>query len=101
MSTKKKYTSEDLHREFGDLTFAKVLSSFRLSEGASQKDFAKKLALSPANLCDLEKARKLPSPLRAAKIAKQLGLPEAFLIQVALQDVLRASKLHYTVRLAA
>lgn len=101
MSTKSKYTSEDLNKEYGDLTFAKVLSSFRLSEGISQKDFAKKLALSPANLCDLEKARKLPSPIRAAKIAKRLGLPEVFLIQVALQDVLRVSNLKYTVRLAA
>ncbi len=101
MNTKKTYRSEELFKTYGNLTFAEVLQSFRLSEEVSQKDFAKKLHLSPANLCDLEKGRKLPSPSRAAQIAKKLGIPEALLIQVALQDELRAARLDYKVSLAA
>ena len=67
----------------------------------TQFSFAKKLALTAANLCDLEKGRKIPSPVRAAKIAKKLGLAPAFLIQVALQDGLRKEKLDFKISVAA
>ena len=101
MSTKKRYTSEDLFKEYGDLTFGKILQSFRLSDGLSQVEFAKKLNISPANLCDLEKGRKLPAPMRAIRIAKKLGLSEAFLVQVALQDMLKRDNIKFKISLAA
>jgi transcriptional regulator with XRE-family HTH domain len=101
MTTKRVYTSEDFFRKYGPLTFAEILSGDRLCNEISQKDFAKKLRISPANLCDLEKGRKIPSPRRAADIAKRLGMSEALFVQVALQDALRAAKLPYTVSLAA
>ena len=101
MRTKKTYTIENFNKEFGTLTFAKLLRSFRLCEEMNQKAFAKILGISPANLCDLEKGRKLPRPRRAANIAKKIGLSEALLVQVALQDELRACNLAYKVSLAA
>jgi transcriptional regulator with XRE-family HTH domain len=100
MSTKK-YTSKIFYKEYGQLTFGELLKSFRVCDEISQMDFAKRLGVSPANLCDLEKGRKIPSAKRAAFVAKQLGLPEALLIQVALQDELRKSKLKYKVTVAA
>ena len=57
--------------------------------------------LSRANLCDLERGRKLISPERAAKIAKRIGVPEKVLIQLAIQDSLHAARLKYTVELKA
>ena len=101
MATKRIYTSAEVFRKYGPLTFAKTIWSWRLCEEMSQKTFAKKLGISPANLCDLEKGRKIPSPKRAATIARKLGLSEALLVQLALQDQLRACKLSYKVSLAA
>lgn len=101
MSIKTKYTSRDLVKEYGELSFGEILRSHRRSEELSQIEFSKKLHMSPANLCDLEKGRKIPSPLRASKIAKRLGMAEAFLIQIALQDALRQEKLDFKVSVAA
>ncbi len=101
MTIRKKYTSKDLFEEYGDLTFGEVLLSFRESDEKSQAAFAKELGLSASNLCDLEKGRKLPSPSRAVKIAKKLGVSETLLVQLALQDLLRREKLKFKVSVAA
>lgn len=101
MSTKKTFSTKDLEREYGPLTFGGVLRSFRLSDESTLREFARKLGISIGNLCDLEKERKLPSPLRAAKIAEKLGLSAELMIQLCLQDQLRASNLNYTVSIAA
>ena len=100
MNTKKfkpKYSTKDADRDFGPLTFASVILAHRLSEEMTQIEMAKKLGISKQSLCDLEKGRKIPSPLRAAQISKKLGmLPESF-IELALQDQLRESKLDFTI----
>lgn len=101
MSTKKIYTSRDLYRDFGHLSFGEVLRAFRQCDEISQIEFAKKLGVSPANLCDLERGRKIPSPLRSANIAKKLGLSKSFLVQVALQDLLRKHHLPFKISVAA
>jgi transcriptional regulator with XRE-family HTH domain len=101
MTTKHKYNSHDLFRDHGDLSFGEILRGFRLSDELSQIEFAKKLDISPANLCDLEKGRKIPGPLRAIRIARKLGLSETFLLQVALQDILRREKIKYRVTIEA
>lgn len=101
MTTKSRFSSKDLFNDYGHLSFGEILKSFRQSEELSQVEFAKKLKISPANLCDLEKGRKLPTPLRAIRIAKKLGLSEIFLVQVALQDVLRRDKIKFKIAVAA
>jgi len=82
-----KYTS-------GPLTIGRMISSTRLSKEISQIDFAKKLKISVAHLCDIEKGRKTVSPERAVKFAKILGLSEKQFIRVALQDELNKAGLN-------
>jgi len=89
MTTKfKHYGTKEFEQDYGALTFGKLLESHRLSEEVSQKDFAKFLGISASSLCDLEKGRKIPSPRRAALIAKKLGVSTKLWIKVALQDYL-------------
>lgn len=90
MTTKKKSYFEKLEKQYGQLTFGQVLRSFREAEELSQVAFAKKIGLSTQNLNDLEKGRRIPSPTRAAKIAKKLGVPDIGFIQISLRDSLHS-----------
>lgn len=101
MSTKNLYGIESLEAKFGPMTIALFLKSFREADDISQTNFAKKLKISRANLCDLEKGRKLISPERAAKIARTLKISESILVKLAIQDMLRAANLKYTISLNA
>ena len=95
-----RYGIEELRKEYGLLTFGNALESLRKCEEMTQKEFALKLGISPQSLCDIEKGRKIPSPSRAAKIAKLIEQPESFWIQLGLQDMLRQGQLDYKVSIA-
>ena len=97
MSTKKWYGLPDLERRHGQMTLGMSLRAHRESEAISQTEFAKKLKISKANLCDIEKGRKLVSLERAVKFAKVLQLPEEYYLILAVRDQLRAVKLNYDV----
>lgn len=97
MSTKSYF--EKLEKLYGPLTFGGLLKAWRESEDMSQTAFAKKVGLSVQNFNDLEKGRRIPSPTRAARIAKKLGLPEKGMIQLALRDSLVKEGFHYDVKL--
>lgn len=106
MTTRKKspastITSAELFRRERPLTFGSVLRAWRLGEDLSQVAMAKRLGLSRANLCDLEKGRKLPSPGRAIRIARKLGMVEAHVIELILQDLLRQENVNLRVSVAA
>jgi transcriptional regulator with XRE-family HTH domain len=90
---------EKLEKKYGVMTFADMLKAWREAEDMSQTAFAKKVGLSVQNLNDLEKGRRIPSPSRAAKIAKKLGLPEMGVIQLALKDSLVKEGFDYDVKL--
>lgn len=90
---------EKLEKKYGVMTFADMLRAWREAEEMSQTAFAKKVGLSVQNLNDLEKGRRIPSPSRAAKIAKRLGLPAMGLIQLALKDSLVKEGFDYEVKL--
>ena len=90
---------EKLERQYGPLTFGGLLKAWRESEDLSQTAFAKTVGLSVQNLNDLEKGRRIPTPTRAARIAKKLGLPEVGMIQLALRDSLIKEGFHYEVKL--
>ncbi len=81
------------------MTFGHFLKAWRESEAMTQATFVKKLGISVQNLNDLEKGRRIPTPTRAARIAKKLGLPEIGLIQLALRDSLVQEGFHYEVKL--
>lgn len=97
MTTKSYF--EKLEKKYGVITFADMLKAWREAEELSQTAFAKKIGLSVQNLNDLEKGRRIPSPSRAAKIAKKLGLPEMGVIQLALRDSLVKEGFDYDVKL--
>ncbi len=60
------------------LQFGEALKRLRLETKLSQTEFARRLGLSPTNVCDLEKGRVIPSVKRAIWIAQKLGVSERF-----------------------
>ena len=99
MTTKKMNAFAMMERKYGRLTIAKFLAAWREADNLSQAEFAQKLNISAQSLCDLEKGRRIPTPARAAKIAKKLSYSEAALIALALRDALHAEGFKYNVRL--
>jgi transcriptional regulator with XRE-family HTH domain len=100
MNTDQKYGLKDFEKEHGPLTFGEALESYRLGEEISQSDMAGKIGISAQSLCDIEKGRRIPTPKRAARIARVIGEPEMFWIKMALQDSLRKENLHFNVSLS-
>ena len=86
MNTKGHYGIAELERDFGCLTFGNALASYRMKQEKSQRAFATFLGISPQSLCDKEKERTIPSPNKATKIARKLGEPESFWVQLALRS---------------
>jgi len=80
------------------MTLAAFLSSWRASLGLSQVAFAKKLGISAANLCDIEKGRQLVSPKKAAHIAKKIGYSETVLVELVINEQLAADGLKMRVK---
>ncbi|MCK5165423.1 MAG: helix-turn-helix transcriptional regulator [Desulfobacula sp.] len=100
MNIEERYGLKEMERDYGILTFGNALEAHRKCEELSLKDFAKILGISSSSLCDIEKGRRIPSPRRAAKIAKNIGEPEIFWIRLSLQDMLNKEHLNYTVSVA-
>ena len=98
MSTKSYF--DRLEKKFGRLSFGRLLKALRDSEGMTLAEFAKKLDISIQNLCDLEKGRRIPSPLRTARIARKLGYPVDSLIELSIRDSLENDGLYFEVKLS-
>ena len=98
MSTKSKFGRSDLEKKLGPMTLAAFISSWRESLGMSQVAFAKKLGISAANLCDIEKGRQLVSPKKAAQIAKKIGYSETVLVELVINEQLAAEGLKLRVK---
>ncbi|PWU20952.1 MAG: XRE family transcriptional regulator [Bdellovibrio sp.] len=90
---------EKLEKQYGPLTFGGLLRAWREGEEMTQTAFAKRIGLSVQNLNDLEKGRRIPTPTRAAWIAKKLGLPQVGLIELAIRDSLAKEGFKYEVKL--
>ncbi len=83
----------------GPLTFGRMLRSIRLGEEMNQTDFAKRLGVSKAHLCDIELGRRGVAPARAWGWGKKLGYsPEQF-VELALEANLAKDGLRYKVKL--
>ena len=101
MTTRKKYGTKELEKDYGAVTFAKLLSTYRLTAELTQSELGDKIGgLSRGIVCDYENGRRIPSPAKAAEIAKNLGEIESYWVQVAVQDYLRQYDLDYKVKLA-
>lgn len=99
MTTKTKSYFDQLEKTFGRLSFGELLKALREVEGQTQAEFSRRLGFSVQNLCDIEKGRRIPSPVRAANIAKKLKLPVKAVIEFALRDALEAEGFKYNVTL--
>jgi DNA-binding XRE family transcriptional regulator len=78
-----------LDAEVGPLSFALFMRVARTSLGLTQEQLGKKLGLSRANICDIEKGRHLVSTELAMKVARKAGLSEKMALQACLQDQVR------------
>lgn len=76
--------------KYGVLTFGQMINSLRLSDEYSQVDLAKKMKISRAMLCDIEKGRRVVSLKTAKKFAKVLGYSEEQFVTQVLQDMARS-----------
>jgi transcriptional regulator with XRE-family HTH domain len=85
----------------GPLTLGGALEALRTTLDLSQVEFSRKLGISKANLCDLEKGRRFVSPDKAAEFAKKLGHPIATFVKLSLQDQLRRAGLKLRVEVQA
>lgn len=104
MTTKKSnaVTKKFLNQPMGKpMSFGITVESLRISAGLSQVAFAKKLGISRANLCDIEKGRRPATIERAVKIAKTLGQPTEVFVKLALQSQVDEAGIHFQVELKA
>ena len=104
MSTKKNLSTARryLTRLRGEeLSFGEMIESLREADAVAQTTLARKLKISRAHLCDVEKGRRPVTPERAVQFAKALGYSVDQFVAVALEDQLRRAGLHRKVRLEA
>jgi transcriptional regulator with XRE-family HTH domain len=101
MSTERRrsFGLKDLEKRLGKLTVGELLHTWRVSEEMSLKDFGKRIGMSLANLCDIEKGRKGVSPEKAEQIAKAIGVPSALLVRLSIEESLAAAGLKYRVEI--
>lgn len=60
MKNRKTKLAKDVFKSLlGHVSFGEMLNSIRLSDDVSQKDFALRLKISPQDLCDIEKRKKI------------------------------------------
>lgn len=102
MSIKKSNTINLFDKIRGEsLTFGKMLESIRKADCISQVALAKKMKVSKAYLCDIEKGRRQVTLERAMKFAKTLGYSEAQFATKVLEDQIRSAGLRMKVILEA
>ena len=101
MSIRKKSAAKRFLEELrGEpLTFGRMIESIRTADEISQVALAKKMRMSRAHLCDIEKGRRTVSVERAAQFAKALGYSVHQFVATALQDQLRKAGVSGTVHL--
>ena len=96
---KKEFRIEGLEARRGPLTIARFLRSWRMSEDLTQAQFAKKIGMSAANLCDIERGRKGVSIDKACDIAEAIGYSPTVLVKLVLQEQIDSAGLKYEVEL--
>jgi len=89
MSIKKNINAKIAIRKIaGNISFGRMLNSYRLAQEYSQVEMASILDISKQDLCNIEKERKLVSLERAIQFAKALQMPAKTFAKYALQDQL-------------
>ena len=83
----------------GPFTFATFMLGARTTLDLSQVEMAKKLGISKAAHCEIEKGRTLVSPQAASKYSKKAGFSESVALEACFQDQLRKAKIKKRVRI--
>ncbi len=83
------------------LSFGNMIESIRKADEVTQVELARKMEISRAHLCDIEKGRRAVRPERAARFARELGYSVNQFVAVAVEDELRKAGLRVRVRLDA
>ena len=83
------------------MTFGRMIASVRVADEIPQAELARRVGISRANLCDIEKGRRSVTVKRAAQFARILGYSVNQFVAVAVEDQLRKAGLKVQVRLEA
>ena len=97
MSIKKAVSTFDKLR--GPFTFAEFMLGIRTTLDLSQVAMAKKIGVSKAAICEIEKGRTFVSARAAVRYAKKAGFSEALALEACLQDQLRKANIKKRVRI--
>ena len=83
----------------GPFTFATFMLGIRTTLNLTQVKMAKKLGISKAALCEIEKGRTLVSVRAAVRYAKKAGFSTIVALEACLQDQLRKANIKKRVRI--
>lgn len=83
------------------LSFGQMIESIRMCDDISQAELARRLGISRAHLCDVEKGRRTVTPEKAAEFAKILGYSVSQFVARACEDSLRRMGLQFKVEVKA
>ncbi len=78
-------------------TLGSFIEAIRLGEEMTQVDFAALLGVSKSYLCDIEKGRRVVSPIKAHEYANILGYSPSQFVRLAFQDQLKRLGMNYEV----
>jgi len=97
MNTKK--ANQVFEKIRGPFTFAEFMLGIRTTLDMSQVTMAKKIGISKAALCEIEKGRTLVGPGAAVRYARKAGFSETVALEACLQDQLRKANIKKRVRI--
>lgn len=83
----------------GPYTFATFILGIRTTLNLTQVQMAKKLGISKAALCEIEKGRTLVSVHAAVRYAKKAGFSTIVALEACFQDQLRKANIKKRVRI--
>ncbi len=83
------------------LTFGKMIQSLRECDEIPQAELARQMGITRANLCDIEKERRVVTPTLAVKFAKVMGYSVHQFVSLSLEDQLKKAGLKMKVELKA
>lgn len=93
-----KEANQVLEKSQGIFSFATFMLGIRTTLELSQAEMAKRLGISRAALCEIEKGRTLVGPKAASRYAKKAGFSETVALEACFQDQLRKAKIKKRVR---
>ena len=85
----------------GPLSFGRLVEATRVCDEISQVELAKRVGVSRAYICDIEKGRRSVSPELAAQFAKELGYSVNQFVALAVEDQLKKAGFAVKVKLEA